>query len=185
MCEGGGGEGGEEPLADPADAGTARMNDSHWAPSVEAGAGAEGGRGGQSWVSVGAGEDFPRGGVGFRGTNSARRRAARGAARIRNRAHRKARRPPGCRRAGARSTGLDEGTWVSRGGASAGTGAAVSVENRDGMKNPRGGERPGETGADDGSLCRDLVGRSVEGRASAGGPVLVDRSWACGPQGSR
>lgn len=74
---------------------------------------------------------------------------------------------------------------MSRGGASAGTGAEGSVENRAGTRSPRGVETPGVMGAGDGSPCHGLVGRSVWGRASAVGPDLGDRSSAFGQRGSR
>lgn len=182
---GGGGVDGVAPQVAPSDVEKVRMSGSHWAPYVDVGEGAEGARGGQSLVSVGVGEDFLRVGVGCHERGFARRQGAHDAARTRSRARRRARRPPGYPQAGDRSSGLDEGTEVSRGGASAGTGAEGSAENRAGTRSPRGVEKPGVTGAGGGSPCRGLVGRSVWGRASAVGPDPVDRSSAFGRRGSR
>ncbi|KAF3852855.1 hypothetical protein F7725_006210, partial [Dissostichus mawsoni] len=91
----------------------------------------------------------------------------------------------GCPRADPRSNGLGEGTWGSRGEASAGTGAWENAGNRAGMRTPRAGETLGVTGVDGDSLSRGLEGRSVGGRASAVGPNLGGRSWPCGRRGSR
>lgn len=74
-------------------------------------------------MNVGVGEDFLHVGEGCRGRGSARRREARGDAHTHNLSRRRARHTPGCPRVEARSSGFGEATWVSRGGASVGTGA--------------------------------------------------------------
>lgn len=107
---GGGGVDGVAPQVAPSDVEKVRMSGSHWAPYVDVGEGVEGARGGQSLVSVGVGEDFPHVGVGCHERGFARRQGAHDGARTRSRARRRARRPPGCPQAGARSSGLDEGT---------------------------------------------------------------------------
>lgn len=71
-------------------------------------------------MSVGV--DFPHVGVGCHERGFARRQGAHGAAHTRSRARRRVHRPLGCPRAEARSSGLGEGTLVSRGGAKVGTG---------------------------------------------------------------
>lgn len=74
---------------------------------------------------------------------------------------------------------------MSRGGASAETGAEGSAENRAETRSPRGVEKPAVTGAGGGNPCRGLVGRSVWGRASAVGLDPGARSSAFGQRGSR
>lgn len=168
----------------PGDAEKATMSGSHWAPCVDAGEEAEGARGGQSLVSAGVGEGS-RVDAGCRGRGSARRRGARDAARTHSHARRRVHRPPGCPRAGGRSSELDEGTSVSRGEANVGTDAAESAVNRAGMRSPRDAEKLDVTGDGGGSPCHGLEGRTVWGRASGVDPAPRDRSWAFGLQGSR
>lgn len=160
------------------------MNGSHWEPYVDAGEEAEGARGGQSLGSVGVGEGSHVG-VGYHERGFARRQGARGAARTHSLARRRVRRPPGSPQAEARSSGLDEGTSVSRGEANVGTGGAESAGNRDGMRSPRDVEKPGVTGDGGGSPCRGPAGRSVWGRANEAAPAPGDRSRAYGQRGSR
>lgn len=183
--EGGGGADGEAPRVVPADVGKVRMNGSRWAPDADAGEGAEGVRGGQSLVSVGVDGDSPRVGADCHERGFARRQEAHGAAHTRSHAHRRARRPPGCPLAEARSNGLDGATEASRGGVNAGTGAWGTVVSRAWTRSPRGGGRRGVTGVGGGSLYRGPGERSVGGRANVGGRAQGGRSWACGRRGSR
>lgn len=179
-----GGEGGPVPLEVPGDAEKVMMSGSHWAPCVDAGEEAEGARGGQSLGSVGVG-----GGshvyVGYHERGFAHRQGARDAARTHSLAHRRVRHPPGYPQVEARSSGLDEGTSVSREEANVEIGGAGSAVTRGGMRSPRDAEKPDVMRDGGGSPCRGLAGRSVWGRASEVDPAPGDRSWAFGQRGSR
>lgn len=123
--------------------------------------------------------------AGYHERGFAHRQEAHDAAHTHNHAHRRVHPPPGYPQVEGRSNGLDEGTLVNRGEATAGTGAAESAGNRAGMRTPRDAEKLDVMGDGGGSPCRGLVGRSVWGRASVVDLAPGDRSWAFGQQGSK
>lgn len=164
------------------DAEKVMMSGSHWAPDVDAGEEAEGARGGQSLGSVGVGSHVDGG---YHEKGFAHRQEAHDVARTHSLARRRVHRPPGCPQVGARSSGLDGGTSVSREEANAGTGGVESGGTRVGTRSPRGGGKPDGMGGGGGSPGHGLAGRSVWGRASEADPAPGGRSWAFGPRASR
>lgn len=139
----------------------------------------------QSSVSVGVGEDFHQVDEGCHGRGSAHRLEAHDAARTRNLSRRRAHHRLGCPPVEDRSSGFDAETEESRGAESVATDVEASAANRAWTRSHRGGERRGVTGVDGGSLCRDPVERSVEGRVSAIDLDPGDHREAFGQRGSR
>lgn len=152
---------------------------------MDGGEGAVGARDEQSLVSVGVGEGFHHADEGCHGRGSARRREAHDAAHTRNPSRRRARHPPGCPPAGGRSSGSGAETEVTRGAASAATGAEASAASRAWTRSRHGAGRRDVTGAGGGSPGRGPAERSVGGRGSAIDPGPGGRRGAFGRRGSR